>query len=140
MNDPIDVAGQIRETVVEYIEQQARWRESKAEEYPEDTRNQRAADGLHEMASYVRSLPLTDERLARIQRCNVDVEGDGFDVLVHHPSREVTGWDLSRFRFHNGPPESIEDGLEELVRGIEASWREMVDEAVLDEAERAIDE
>jgi hypothetical protein len=45
---------------------QARWRETKAEEYPEDTRNQRWAEAAYRAADYVETLPDNDERLRTI--------------------------------------------------------------------------
>ena len=53
------------------IDEQARWRREKAEEYPDDGRNERAANGLVELAEYVRSLPENDERLRELMSLSV---------------------------------------------------------------------
>jgi hypothetical protein len=57
----------LREPLADYFQSQARWREMKAEEYPDDERrNLAAAEALEEMADYVLTLTPHDDRLALI--------------------------------------------------------------------------
>ena len=53
----------IRTALADYLNDQAAWRQGKADEYPEDPRNQRSAKALRQLAQYVLSLPSGDERL-----------------------------------------------------------------------------
>ncbi|MFZ0118113.1 MAG: hypothetical protein WAL99_01415 [Pseudonocardiaceae bacterium] len=54
--------------LADYLREQARWREIKAEEYPEDARNARSARALLDAAEYVAQLPDDDQRLVRLDR------------------------------------------------------------------------
>jgi|GEM_PF-1795563 len=56
----------LRDRVASGIDEHARWREMKAEEYPADTRNQRSAQALRDLAKYVRDLPDDDPTLKRL--------------------------------------------------------------------------
>ena len=49
--------------IADYFRDQVRWRSEKAAECPEDSRNERCADGLEELAAYVLGLPVDDERI-----------------------------------------------------------------------------
>ena len=97
----------LQEVIAEGIENQVNWRQQKAVEYPDDWRNAAAAQGLSELADYVRGLPDTDSRLHELTTlCVVDgVFSAGPDV-----SRE-----LSRFRF-DFPGEDCDQFLTALVR------------------------
>jgi Shedu protein SduA, C-terminal len=57
---------QVRTMLAQDFEHKADWRDAKAAEYPEDERNERAAEGLRELAAYVRTLPDDDPRLQAI--------------------------------------------------------------------------
>ncbi len=48
--------------IAEDFENTASWRESLTEQYPDDERNERAAQGLYDAAEYVRTLPDDDSR------------------------------------------------------------------------------
>ncbi len=80
------VAGQ--SALADKIEEQAIWREVKAEEYPDDPRNARAAECLHQLAAYVRSLPADDARIQYLAAISV-----GDDVFA--PSSNALGRDPS---------------------------------------------
>lgn len=54
--------------LADYLREQARWREIKAEEYPEDARNARSARVLFDAAEYVAQLPDDDSRLVRLDQ------------------------------------------------------------------------
>lgn len=58
-----DEIDRTRTALIEYFESQARWRDAKAEETPEDARNGRSAAALRSVAEYVRRLPDNDMTL-----------------------------------------------------------------------------
>jgi hypothetical protein len=97
----------LRVMLASYIEQQASWRSEKAQEYPEDVRNRRCAEGLKELARFVSSLSENDERLLRIEQ-----EHDDAATGLFQPG-EVTARTISRFRF-NIPNESFDALLRRL--------------------------
>ncbi len=49
--------------LADYLYEQARWRDVKAEEHREDNRNRRGAEGLRSLASHIHNLAAHDERL-----------------------------------------------------------------------------
>jgi len=53
----------VRTALADFFDAQARWREGRAEEYPDDTRNAISAVALTDLAQYVRNLPDFDSRL-----------------------------------------------------------------------------
>src|SRR5271166_4802226 len=53
----------LKTMIAEDFENTASWRESLTEQYPDDERNERAAQGLYGAAEYVRTLPGDDSRL-----------------------------------------------------------------------------
>jgi len=61
-----------RHRLVEYLYEQARWRDLNAEEHPEDDRNRRSADGLRALASHIHNLPDADERLFVLAALDAD--------------------------------------------------------------------
>jgi hypothetical protein len=56
----------VRDTLAQDFELQAEWRDQKAEEYPDDARSARAAEGLRGLAGYVRNLPDDDPRIRHL--------------------------------------------------------------------------
>jgi len=112
--------------IIEILIAQAEWREHKAEEYPDDERNLRAASALRAAAEYVGVLPDDDQRLRVIDATDVD-----------HPGGERTHEVLRRVGFHHTLPggrypESLDEPsaiLDQLAEAIED-----------DEAERLRDE
>ncbi len=52
--------------LADYFDDQARWRDLKAEEYPDDARNVRSATALRALAARVRALPADDPRLRQL--------------------------------------------------------------------------
>jgi hypothetical protein len=56
----------VKKILAQNLEMEAEWRDEKAEEWPEDVRNARAAEGLRGLAEYVRHLPYDDPRLRHI--------------------------------------------------------------------------
>jgi len=55
-----------QEAVFDYFIQQAEWRERKAMEFPEDSRNQKSASALRQLADFVRTLSPDDYRVKRL--------------------------------------------------------------------------
>ena len=83
----------------------ARWREDKAEEYPDDQRNQRAADALHAAATWARTSEEAEEILGLLPD---DVFTPDFLTLS-----EEGGQILSTYCFHF--PEDLQDWLHRLA-------------------------
>ncbi|MGI8411454.1 MAG: hypothetical protein ACR2QA_02970 [Solirubrobacteraceae bacterium] len=86
----------VQDVIAEGIESQASWRDQKAEEYPDDFRNARAADGLKQLAEYVRRLPDNDPRVQSLNP--IAVQPTGGDVFS--PGAETDRL-ISRFCFDN---------------------------------------
>lgn len=61
-----------RQRLVDYLYEQARWRDLNAEEHPDDDRNRRSADGLRSLASHVHNLDDDDERLYVLAALDAD--------------------------------------------------------------------
>jgi hypothetical protein len=98
--------------IADYIEDQARWRDQKAVEYPEDARNGASAEGLKKLAEYVRGLPDDDQRLATLFVLEAtDIDGERLAIFTPstHVSREI-----SRFCF-NYQSEDYGGFLKELI-------------------------
>ncbi|MDQ3974246.1 MAG: hypothetical protein M3276_07915 [Actinomycetota bacterium] len=72
MNDKLTAAS--RQRLVEYLYEQARWRDLIAEEHPEDDRNRRSAEGLRVLASHVQRLADNDERLYVLAALDTNLE------------------------------------------------------------------
>jgi hypothetical protein len=73
----------IRKMIADYLDETARWRQEKAEEYPDDARNGRCASVLREMAAEVRAMERSDPSLAVLEsmheRWDLDVFSPGED-------------------------------------------------------------
>jgi hypothetical protein len=80
-----------RAAFADFLYGQAEWRGARAREWPEDPRNQRSADALRALASWVMALPEDDERLRELGACFTD-EGPFLPV----------GDDLARFAARYG--------------------------------------
>ena len=92
-------AGVDVQVIVDYLESQAAWRDQKAAEYPDDTRNNRSAEGLRMLAAHVRQLPPGDERVRDLfARCCTDLGGHPLDVFL---AGDLVGYAVARFRFHD---------------------------------------
>jgi hypothetical protein len=59
----------VRTGLAEWFEDKARFREAKAEQFPDDSRNRRSANALREVACYVKSLPDDHRRLVAFAMC-----------------------------------------------------------------------
>jgi len=100
---------QAKIAIADYIDSQADWRGKKADEYPEDERNNRAAVGLTELAAYIRSLSDDDECLRELASVGMVPNGSEFG-----PGTE-TSRAISLFRFDRAD-EDCGEFLNSLVR------------------------
>jgi hypothetical protein len=83
-----------RDTLAEYVFGQAKWREDKAAQYPEDERHARSAKGLFELDRYIRSLSEDD---ARLTAAETEYWSPDDDVLS--PGQTAANL-IGRFRFN----------------------------------------
>jgi hypothetical protein len=102
-----------KEKLAEFIEGQANWRSMKAEEHPEDDRNQRWADNSSVMAEWVRELPADDPRSAQVEAL---AGGADLDVLVMGE-----GAPGALARCESATPEYFDRLLTDVVRMLEAN-------------------
>jgi hypothetical protein len=93
--------------IADYFLEQARWRDERAAEHPEDHRNSQSAAGLSELAKYVLALPDDDERIIDLTTL---ATREGVFMPFQEGSR-ITG----RFRFGR-PDQDCGAFLGELVR------------------------
>ena len=97
---------QARRALAEAVKGQAEWRQRKAEEYPDDRRNARAAEALEGLAAHVLTLPDDDDRLR-----NLTMLVGGRDIFVFGQQASQA---LGRFGF-DGPGEDADSFLDYLV-------------------------
>jgi hypothetical protein len=100
------------------LEESAHWRDLKAEEYSEDTRNARCAAALHAAAEYVLNVDESAglERLAELNEACAD---SGIELIGEGSFRgEASQRLVSRYFFDNHPGEPDEGFHEELLRGL----------------------
>lgn len=113
---------QVREAIVTRVEAIAEWRQEREFQDmlglgPEAAaRSHRSAEGLRELASYIRGLPDDDERIARLTR--LAFSGEYFD-----PGASLLN-ELGRFRFHD-PNQPVETFVDTMVRLAERDHKEM---------------
>jgi len=69
------MSGDTRRHLADYFEDQARWRDLKADEYPDDARNVRSAAALRELAEFVLTLSPEDYRIKRVEILIGDADG-----------------------------------------------------------------
>ena len=84
--------------MISYLRSVSDWRRSRAEQYPDDDRNERCADGLAELADHIESLPQGHEDIRVLQNaCQIpgSVGSDG-DFI---PGLRLR-YDVSHFRFY----------------------------------------
>jgi hypothetical protein len=91
------------------LDEVARWRETKAAEYPDDERNERSAIALHSASQYVRTVdPSKSHGLVRVARIVEAAHQSGIDLLQpHFASAPLPGVEsqrvASRLGFDNHP-------------------------------------
>lgn len=95
----------VREAMAQYLEEQASWHDQKAEALLGEPRHLRSADGLRELAAFVRALPENSLVLTGLARNTFYQEGQLFrPLMVTIDTHDAGGW-LARmvlsFRFDN---------------------------------------
>ena len=95
----------IKGALAAYFEDQARWRERKAEEYPDDERNEVSAAGLRELAAFMLALPNDDPRLQRLIEFRYGAMIDSVEAVGIERDSCVGPMpdSAARFRFYTGP-------------------------------------
>jgi hypothetical protein len=115
------------EMLVESVESSACWRSQKADQYPDDKRNQRSSAALEKLAERLRKLP-TDNEHAQTYEAILErlVELDQAYQISEHESHYI-----GRYGFdypEDGDPEAFLTGLNE-------HYQELVEEAEEEKAE-----
>lgn len=108
--------GRVRELAARTIEAQADWRAYKAQEYPEDPRNEAAARTLRALASHVRALDPTDPRLDRLEQFDFDTDFLTFGPEASTALSRVGLFPLEDFDLDGTLTWIIEMAEEELAR------------------------
>jgi hypothetical protein len=111
--------------LAEYLREQARWREIKAEEYPEDARNAPSALALLDAAEYVAQLPDDDPRLVRLDQARC------FTVADMFCGGEEVGHIVRLHHFH-APTGSPSQFLDDLAAAAEQDVEQDAEWAALD--------
>lgn len=116
------------EILIDSVESSAHWRGEKADEYPDDKRNQRSSAALDKLAERLRKLP-TDNEHAQTYEATLErlIELDQAHQIVEHESHYI-----GRYGFdypENGDPEAFLTGLNE-------HYQELLEEAEEEEAEK----
>ena len=86
----------VQQATADPLHDQARWRGRKATEYPDDSRNERCAEGLEELADYVLGLPSDDPRILA-----ADLICDADDDFVFY-TKQGDHRGAAYFRFYDG--------------------------------------
>ena len=91
-----------QESLAEYFRDQARWREDKADFYPDDPRNANAALTLEYLAEHVLTLPDDDPRIAAVSAIETSaidymVAVNGLDSGLEVPNPPATRLGFSNF-------------------------------------------
>ena len=114
-----------REILAEHLDSQAWWRSIKADEYPDDRRNERSSTALSDLAKQVRNLPAAHDGLRLL-----DEAGGFFDgvVLCGEKAHAFVG----QTGFHLSMPGcwDVEDWLTEFTNAVREDAAEPVDEGV----------
>ncbi|CAN5825888.1 hypothetical protein BH23CHL2_BH23CHL2_08920 [soil metagenome] len=113
--------------LADYFRHQAYFRQEKARQYPDDERNQRAADGLLELAGYVVGLPADDDRITVFAEPLERLDG-----MLDFAPGSYGSLLSTRFRF-NDPFQSFDDFLVEFAEVVPAGvddWLEMIDDSI----------
>lgn len=84
-----------RGALVDYLREQARWRRDKADEFPEESRNQRSAIALEGLADFVERQPENDLLLGGLVFLSPD-----WPAGVYTPGPKVSRL-LSRYGLHD---------------------------------------
>jgi len=107
--------------VANALERDGEWRTLKAQEYPDDVRNVRAANALHAAAKYVRTAP-TSKGLERLQslvelctESGLDLTGSAYEVGFPGPESQRVA---TRYFFDHAPEPADSHSHEELLHDL----------------------
>lgn len=127
------MANKMATTLVNALEGQAKWRETKQEEYPHDLRNGASAQALHGLTKTVKDMPEEDPRLVRLRE--LDPEGlwiTDSGESIGAPYYDTPAYLISRYGF-GGEPQDPADFLADLAEAIEEAQHDAETEKVLTE-------
>jgi len=108
----------VADALAAVCEEQARYRDERAEQYPDDRKNANAAAALSFLAELARALPVDDPILVKLD----SIERDSLSYLassgnVTFPEGDDRTLDLDRFKFEQGDtPPTIAECRAELDR------------------------
>ena len=114
-SEKLDKMRELKDFLVDKIEGTSDWRAMKANEYPEDTRNERASAELAALAKHVKALP-ANHRLFKV--IFEAVKEDALDL----PEAEEENNLIRRYGFHG--PEDVDSFVEELISIYEVALKE----------------
>ena len=103
--------------MLDMINAQREYREDKAEQYPDDKRNRRSADGLHEMVLWFSKQDNDNPLMVRLANALEALYADPDTSFTFEPSVDNQ---LARFRFHHYRPETCEEFFEAMIDSIES--------------------
>ena len=119
----------VRTFLADYLEHEARWRETRAAQYPEDRRNEESAAALRGVAQYVAGLEEPNYALDRIEAAMGDWPQDSGGS----PGLEMTQRFVSRYGFDRGHQMGFDEFLEQLADVIaedRTRWEEELAEGI----------
>lgn len=94
--------------LAEFVRDQASWRRTQTQRFPDDARNAQSADALEQLAMHVEALPDTDRHLIEL------VELDAFDDASHFTAdeearRAIARWGFGDATSHMRPRDLLQD-------------------------------
>ena len=107
------------ELLADYFEDRARWSAGSEIKLTDDAHHEHRLRGLTELAAYIRSLPVDDERLCDLaQLCTIDWNGPASAAFFPGPNAPAL---IARFR-QDDPAESCDAFLDRLVKPAAQDW------------------
>jgi hypothetical protein len=83
--------GKVQEALADYVGDQALWRHAKAQEHPDDLRNERSAESLRELVAAIHELPddhplvvVVKDTMDRLVGLDILAPGDSWHYAVSH--------------------------------------------------------
>jgi hypothetical protein len=94
--------------LAEFVRDQASWRRTQAQRFPDDARNAQSADALEQLAMHVEALPDTDRHLIEL------IELDAFDDASYFTGgdearRAIARWGFGDATSHMRPRDLLQD-------------------------------
>lgn len=101
----------VASALASYVRTLAGWRRARFNDDLRDARNLRSADGLDELAVFIESLPLDDDRLHRLR--TLCLHGEVFEA------GQQLAYEMGRFRFYTADA-TLDGFLDRMVELAEA--------------------